>query len=153
MKRILLTSVITLSLTACQVTTPIDTAAGIILASDKIDLLQTELGEFSSNQEALKELDSLQFDLRHTMTTGGDILSIESYHARALLTYKTLKDEVKKKWALLSVEQQASIVALDNELIEINTSIVAMKKSVTVKDDILEMIYRATILMSYYKGI
>lgn len=153
MKRILLTSAIALSLTACQVTAPIDTAAGIILASDKIDLLQSELGEFSSNQEALKELDSLQIDIRSTMTTGGDILSVESYHARALMIYATLKDEVKVKWSLLSVEQQASIIALDNELIEVNANIVAMKNSVTVKDDVLELIYRATILMSYYKGI
>ena len=152
MKKLLLAVTATLALTACQ-TTPIDTAAGIILASDKIDLMQTELGEFSSNQEALKELDSLQADIKNTMTTGGDILSIESYHARTVITYETFKREIKTRWSELTAEQQAKLIALDNDLIEINANIVAMKNSANVKSEVLEMIYRATVLMSYYKGI
>ena len=152
MKKLLLAVTATLALSACQ-TTPIDTAAGIILASDKIDLMQTELGEFSSNQEALKELDSLQADIKNTMTTGGDILSIESYHVRAIMIYETLKGEVKTRWSELSAEQQAKLIALDNDLVEINANIVAMKNSVNVKSEVLEMIYSATVLMSYYKGI
>lgn len=151
--KLLLTVLTALSLSACQITPVVDTAADIIFASDKIDTIQTELGEFSSNQEALKELDSLQSDIKNTLTTGGDLFAVESYHARALMIYATLKGEVKSKWALLSVEQKASIIALDNELIEVNANIVAMKNSVSVKDDILELIYRATILMSYYKGV
>ena len=150
--KLLLTALTALSLSACQITPVVDTAADIIFASDKIDTIQTELGEFSSNQEALKELDSLQSDIKNTLTTGGDLFAVESYHARALIIYTTLKSEVKSRWDELTAEQQATLIALDNELISINTSIVAMKNSAGVSDDLFEMLYRATMLMSYYKG-
>ena len=150
--KLLLTALTALSLSACQITPVVDTAADIIFASDKIDTIQTELGEFSSNQEALKELDSLQVDIKNTLTTGGDLFAVESYHARALIIYATLKGEVKSRWSELTAEQQAILIALDNELISINTGIVAMKNSAGVSDDLFDMLYRATVLMSYYKG-
>lgn len=160
MKKILLTLTAALSLTACEVlNTSTETAANIILASDKIDSMQTKLGEYSSNQVALVELDILQADIKNTMTTGDDALKIIEYQARGLTIYSTLKLEVTERWDELDVEQQDSLIALDNELIAINATLNSLQEyslfdSVTgASTDAIELLYRATVLMTYYKGV
>lgn len=154
LKHILLSVALVLLLPGCQLlTSSVDIASSVILASDKVDATQSEVGEFSTNQEALAELDSLQADIKQTLTTGDNALYATSYQARALVIYATLKSEVKLRWGELSTEQQASLIALDNELISINDAINDMKSSPDFDVDIVDLVYRATILMAYYKGI
>ena len=153
MKKVLLLGA-AVALSGCQLLTDsVDVAASTIFASDSVDAMQTELGDYSDNQTALVELDQLQAEIKETLTTGDNALYVESYRARALIIYSTLKDEAVSRWTELSTEQQASMIALDNELIALNESIEDMLSSVEAETSILDMIYRATILMTYYKGI
>ena len=153
LKTIALITGLSIGLSGCQLlTSSVDIAASTIFASDKIDAMQTELGEFSTNQDALIELDKLQSEIKHTLTTGDNALHVESYQARSLIIYATLKSEAESRWSELTVNQQVTLTSLDAELIDLNDAVNSLKESSTFDNDIISLLYRATILMTYYKG-
>ena len=153
LKTIALIHCLSIGLTGCQLLTlPVDIASSTIFASDKIDAMQTELGEFSTNQDALIELDKLQAEIKHTLTTGDNALHVESYQARSLIIYATLKSEAESRWDELTANQQVTLTSLDAELIDLNDAVNSLKESSTFDNDVISLLYRATILMTYYKG-
>jgi hypothetical protein len=153
LKTAVLLSTVAIALSGCQLlTSSVDIAASTIFASDKIDAMQTELGEFSTNQDALIELDKLQAEIKHTLTTGDNAPYVESYQARSLIIYATLKSEAESRWDELTANQQVTLTSLDAELIDLNDAVNSLKESSTFDNDVISLLYRATILMTYYKG-
>ena len=153
-KTIALFSGLAIGLSGCQLlTTSVDLAADTILASVEVDEMQTKLGNYVDNQTALEEVDALQADILETLTTGNGAEYLFSYQGRALVAYATLRDEALSRWNELSTEQQANLVDLDNQLIALNDEFNATKESAGFTTEILDILYRAAILMTYYKAI
>jgi hypothetical protein len=145
---------VTVGLSGCQLlTSTADIAGSVIFASDSVASMQTELGPFSSNQYALEQLTILREEIQVTLTTGANALDIEQYQARAWVLYETFKNEVKQRSGELTAQQLIDLGALDVELVELNTKINDFKESSTFDNDVLHMVYQATVLMSYYYGI
>jgi len=153
-KTIALFSGLAIGLSGCQLlTTSVDLAADTILASVEVDEMQTKLGNYVDNQTALEEVDALQADILETLTTGNGAEYLFSYQGRALVAYATLRDEALNRWDELSAEQQNNLIDLDNQLIALNDEFDAAKESAGFTTEILDILYRAAILMSYYKAI
>ena len=153
-KMLILSAIIGTSLSGCQLlTSSVDLAADTILASVEVDAMQTDLGNYVDNQTALEEVDALQADILETLTTGNGAEYLFSYQGRALIAYATLRDEALSRWDELSEEQQTNLIDLDNQLIALNDEFNSMKDSTSFTTEILDILYRATILMSYYKAI
>ena len=153
-KTALVVASVTIGLSGCQLlTTSADLAADTILASVEVDAMQTDIGTYVDNQTALDEVDALQADILSTLTTGKGVEYLLSYQARGLIAYTSLRDEALSRWGELSAEQQTNLVNLDNQLIALNDEFNAMQESTGFTTEILDILYRATILMTYYKAI
>ena len=155
-KHIMLAVVLTagVSLSGCQILTEsTGLAANTILTSLEVDAMQTELGAYVDNQTALDEIDNIQSDVLHTLTTGEGAENILSYQARSLIAYKTMRDNALDKWDLLSTDQQTNLINLDNSLIALNDEFNDVLNSTGFTTEVLDILYRAAILMSYYKAI
>jgi len=153
-KTIALFAGLAIGLPGCQLlTNSADLAADTILASVEVDAMQTKLGNYVDNQTALDEVDALQADILGTLTTGKGVENLLSYQARGLIAHANLRDEALSRWNELSTEQQANLVDLDNQLIALNDEFNATKESAGFTTEILDILYRAAILMTYYKAI
>jgi len=143
-----------IGLSGCQLlSTSADLAADTILASVEVDAMQADIGNYVDNQTALGEVDELQADILGTLTTGKGVENLLSYQARGLIAYATLRDEALSRWGELSAEQQNNLIDLDNQLIALNDEFNSMKDSTSFTTEILDILYRAAILMTYYKAI
>jgi len=154
MKKIMISASLGLAiaLSACQtLTSSTEIVADTILASQSIDSMKTDFAPYVDDKQALVELADLQADILTTFSTGENFEQIFSYRLRALIVYETLSKYAVDNWGLMTDEQQASLIALDNQLISINSAIDDLESSSGVGDELLGLIYDATVLMSYYK--
>jgi hypothetical protein len=152
MKKTIMMLGLMLSLSACTtLNTATDVAANSLLVSMKIDSMQIEIGEYATNQQALDALDELQADVFETLTTGKGIENIYKYQARGKVIYSTLTSEITQRWGELTDEQQNVLVAIDAELIKLNSDIDSLASSTGLDENLINMMSQAVTLMSYYK--
>lgn len=152
--KLVLATTLLLPLSACGLLAPaVDIGASTILASSEVDKLQDELSPYVDNKEALRALDELQEDIQYTATTGGDVLFIEQYQLRAEFIYSELAKEVSLRMSELSEDQIARLVALDKDLKAINAAIASLKTSASFAEEAYDLIYKTTVLMTYFKGL
>lgn len=142
-----------ISVSACQLTSTADLATDTILTSINVDAMQTDLGEYVNSQTALDEVDSVQVDLLTTLSTGKGAEYILSYQARILVAYTTLRNEALERWGELSQTQKTNLINLDNQLIALNDKFNNVLNSTGFTSEVLDILYRTTILITYYKAI
>lgn len=140
-----------LLLTACTLTTPVEIVGGAVLASDKIDSMQVDIGEYSHNQDIIKELDKLQDEVLNAIATGDGALDVDKYYDRALFIYAVLKAEAVDRKGEMNAYQWNKIVDLDNQLVSLNDKVLIFKQDVENSSFNLELIYTATTLIKFYK--
>lgn len=140
-----------LLLTACTLTTPVEIVGGAVLASDKIDSMQVDIGDYSQNQDIIKELDKLQDEVLNAISTGKGALDVDQYYDRSLFIYAVLKNEAVSRKDELSTYQWQKLIELDNQLISLNDKVLLFKQDVANSGFNLELIYTATTLIKFYK--
>ena len=152
-KTIALFGGLAIGLSGCQLTSTADLATDTILTSINVDAMQTDLGEYVNSQTALDEVDNVQVDLLTTLSTGEGAEYILSYQARILVAYTTLRNEALERWGELSQTQQTNLINLDNQLIALNDKFNNVLNSTGFTAEVLDLLYRTTMLITYYKAI
>lgn len=151
MKTKLLAILTALALTACAVTTPVEIIGGTVLVSDNIDSMQVDIGEYSENQDIIKELDELQAEILTAISTGDGAIDVNLYYDRALFIYAVLKAEAVDRHDEMTQNQWARLSALDNQLVALNDKVLLFKQDLESSGFNLDLIYSATALIKLYK--
>lgn len=145
----IITIFLSLFLTACNVTVPVEIAAETITTSADIDKAQAELGQYADSS-TMAELDTLQAEIEAALKTGQGVLDVNDYYDRAVKLYLKISAEAAARSDEMTEQQKQMLLELDARLIDLNANIIQLKAENPTGVLVLEALGDVATILKFY---
>ena len=153
----LLSTLLTACVTTEQVKEGTEISVNAYIVNEAVDSVQSSLGQYSVNQETIKQLDELQVDISDALKGGDAILKIDGFYQRGVEIYNVLNAEAMERHDELTPAQQNMLRVLNVAIINLDTKIKAFKENENNKEivesveSMVDLIGTAKAVLSIYK--